>query len=443
MKIHFSVFFVSPPPFALGDIHLLRVEGRANVDTDNSGKNLSDAAVRPAGSVELTIPFNAKADGGRLRDILVEFGLPGLVLPTGIHLSDWLSASLICEARGVPLSAYVVDGRVHWELIEPEPLARVLCDTYGPGVSLDGDWFGVDENNFGTDAETALELEQERERDRLDERRFVWATREHPSVLPIAAHHALQSLGVAGIDGWLMVSPLLLPTDLLFSRASFSGTGLTMWRYGDRRGIIAHSRMEQMFHTWDEDPQPVDPTHGWERDDDGSRVSDYLSHLVPEQPMHSDWAKRFALDEERAERLRVCLRHPGSTAQTFLDVADILGVPSELADLVEGRVELHSLPGYSVVHPATAMETFRASLVTEFTVNNKGPLLAWYRFSTRHPLWRFVITTVGTLGLLTMAVARISREDYGMVWVYVLGLVLWGVDILLPRPREVDQGERE
>jgi hypothetical protein len=103
--------------------------------------------------------------------------------------------------------------------------------------------------------------------------------------------------------------------------------------------------------------------------------------------------------------------------------------------VAEGRVDPVTRPGYEVIRPATVLQTIRADLAEELTDAHGGPFFAWYRFSARHPRWRAVITTLAIVLLAVMLVLKIGRDDTGTLWLPIVGLVLWGIDIVTPRSR--------
>lgn len=394
-----------------------------------------DAVIVPEGVVELDVPCGSSVDGGRLAGLLSEFGFPALVVGNDFHAPGRVVASLFCDGVLRPLRATTVGGILRWEVCELTALAQALSERFGTGGFLDGVPFGVDES--GTDLVALAGVEP----GGTKVGRLAWTTTERRDMLPLAARVANEPLGVADVDGRRLVTPSLPRSDARRSPAWMVANELLMWRDGDARGIASFANDRVLVHCWDLEVRIVDPTGGWERDFDGSTVPDYLFHLNPIETDAQEWAKRFGLDAGQSEALRVLLRQRASTAETLFQAASVLGVTARLAGVAEGDLDPQTLPGYGLVHPASAWQTIRAGLVDDFNAKDGGPLFAWYRFSARKPLWRVIITALAVLFFAAMIVVKISTHAIGSLWIPVLGLTLWCIDIAIPRPRQHDKEE--
>lgn len=383
-----------------------------------------DADISPVGTVDLVLPSNTDDDGRRLRALLLQFSLPALLIADSAGFTDRVSARLICDEMQRPLRVATVDGELRWAQVDSDQLNEALFVAFGRSVTFDGEWLD------GVEPRT----EDMSDRDPTFSR-FVWATRTQSDLIPMAARLAGEPLGVVDNGDHRLVSLLPVHGNTHASPAFLLDTHLMMWRYGHRRGIASLRKKDLLLHVWDGEPEVVDPTSGWEQDSAGMTVHDYLADIVPSYAEPAEWAAKFKLDSAQSERLRIVFRRPETTPGTFAEVADILDVSPRLAEVAEGIVDLSSLPGYSVIHPGSLSQTVRAGVMDDLAAGKGSPFSAWYRFSARHPRWRIVITAIGIALSVTVLVGKIVREDFGTIWIPILALVLWGIDVVLPRSR--------
>jgi hypothetical protein len=277
---------------------------------------MDESESAPDGVVSLDVPAGGRGGVERLRTLLLCFDLPAVIVQDPFGAGDRITAVLICDETRAPLSAVVVGGALRWELCASMPFARAVSDRFGSDVYLDGGWLGADEAETDAEPEAEAEPDADLEPERPALGRFAWMTKERRDILPVIARAAGQPLGVLDVDGRRLVIPTSSPDLVRSSGVWMVGSGLLMWRDGDRRGIASFQRNSLLHHSFDDEPESVDPTRGWECDDHGNTVTDYLRHLAPVESDAHEWAGRFRLDAERSEGLRVLLRRRGSTGET-------------------------------------------------------------------------------------------------------------------------------
>jgi hypothetical protein len=381
----------------------------------------------PVDMDDVVIPLGASADNGRLDEILLGFGMPALVMSSPYSVEDHVCARVMRGEMDQLLGVNAHEGVLVWQPIDEGRLVRALFEQYGPGVVLGVQVISVDGDLVADPSDEDLGPEH------VEDGVLAWATREQRDVLPMAAGWARQPLGVVDADGYRILTPTRSRRDAVSSPAWLFGDALLMWRDGARRGIRSAHKNGILSFIWADEPRRVHPVGGWELDTSGQTVNDYLDDAAQLYDDPNEWAARFSLDADRSEALRILFRSRVDSRDTLLQAASILAAPAALAEIAEGRLDPRTLPGYAVIEPSPFLRTVSSGILDEMMDEAGGPWFGWYRFSARHPRWRWAVTVLAIVIFTAALVLKVVQSDLGTLWIPILGLTVWGVDALIPR----------
>jgi hypothetical protein len=220
-------------------------------------------------------------------------------------------------------------------------------------------------------------------------------------------------------DGRSVVFPTGDPA-ACFSSGIWGGADLTLTRFEDHLVARTTFRRRPLVFAWTPGWRLVDPSRPDQLLITEQTVADELDHLIGEWSSPQEWADRFRLDPSRSERLRILMRLP-SRSSTAHELADILGLPAELALAVAPGASVLDLPNVLVLHPAKARDVLSEAWLAapssrlETRLQELSERLeradarsSWTRFGESRPRLRFAL-------MLCLAAASAALSISGFV----------------------------
>ncbi len=276
-------------------------------------------------------------------------------------------------------------------------------------------------------------------------RSFAWYTESQLLAVP---EELARRLGTELIWAPIGRGLLLVPRDpegAMHSGEWNTGRSVLMWSTGTRRGFAAGGPLRTDFHWWDQHPVVIDPSDGWQVDDDGFTVRQLVERLWELDLSFSDLAEAARIPEQRRQEFRIELRRPASSSETFPRLAELCGIPPEVALVAEGKLDPLELPGSGIATPVSLAE----SLWAESRISLPGPFGAvqswtrlWQRVTATRPLWYRVATAGVVLGALTLVVMAIAQgRSVGQVILPLLAAIVWILDYVRTRRRRTDRAQ--
>jgi len=233
-------------------------------------------------------------------------------------------------------------------------------------------------------------------------RSFAWYTESHQFGVPELVAGAL-----GGAVIWAPVGKGLLfvardPQALVLSEYWRKGRSVLMWATGTRRAFAVSGWLNAELHWWDEHTLVADPSDGWQVDHEGLTVRQIVERLSQLDPAFPAMTKLARVPEDRRQDFRIELRRPSSSPDTLARVAEICGLPPQVALVAEGMLDPLGLPGAAIAEPAT----MAGAIWSESRMPLPGPLrwLQWWpRVTARRPLWYRILTAAVVMGALVVA----------------------------------------
>jgi len=245
-----------------------------------------------------------------------------------------LRARVVNDAYAEPLK-WTNDG---WQPISRDEIAKTLSRQFGSDVSLDSvsyDRTGhpFDESNLNANT-------------RPDYEAFAWLTTADVAVITEGAQSADQDLLVIPSSSDYYRS-LVVACDAPFAAANSSAwlmqSTLMMWRLGESRGFVINYPDGVLGDEWNNTWRVVDPSSG------DAGVLAAIDNIRLASPI-KHYADAFMLDDAEAAQLEALFAEAPAD-DTLLRFTQIIGEPSDIADVVEGRMDGADLPEASIVSP--------------------------------------------------------------------------------------------
>ena len=245
-----------------------------------------------------------------------------------------LRARVVNDAYAEPLM-WTNDG---WHPVSRDEIAKTLSRQFGADVSIDsvgydGTGHPFEESNLNANT-------------RPDYDAFAWLTTADVSVITEGASSADQDLLVVPSASEYYRS-LVVAFDAPFSAANSSAwlmqSTLMMWRLGSARGFVINYANGVLGDEWNASWRVVDPSAG------DAAVLAAIENIRLASPI-KDYAEAFILDDAEAAQLEALFAEP-PTDDTLRRFTEIIGEPSDIADVVEGRMDAADLPEAGVVSP--------------------------------------------------------------------------------------------
>lgn len=361
-------------------------------------------------------------------DVLLDLDLPAALSPLRWGERDWASVRVRMSDRFEVLGIQS-DPVLAWIPILPARLCTAVIDAGFTCIVVGGE---------ARDRVGGVIPDHPAARVGSIESIAFWCT-EPRAGLAISARVAEQSLWTmpaADTDshaGWIVQSED--DGDAAFLSGAWASSRITLWRAGNRRGMATVHKKTPEFFEWSVDWDVIDPSQPWKKDEHGAPVRDYLDAMI-EPPTDTSvaedmgrWRERFSLDADRAAELRALSRGT-SDAHTFRRVAEILGLPAELADAAEGRIRVSDLPGAALIAPASNWAAMRTMFEDEWRT---APLTRWELFWLRHPKFWVVVMSLSLLAIIVFFVRRMIAGQPELTWIAAVGFGLWLIEIFARR----------
>ncbi|TYL53786.1 hypothetical protein [Agromyces mariniharenae] len=379
--------------------------------------------VETLGVVEFGVPVR---DGSDPSDELVEFltseGVVGAVNVLAGDSSSEVYGILFVDESGAPALWFPDEGAVGFGRGELEEFRSRLRERFGAAswiVEPDspGDGPGPLAQGWGI-------------------RSFAWYTESQQFGSPEIVARAL---GGPVIWAPLGSGLLLVPSDpqsFVFSGYWRRGRSVLMWATHSRRAFAAaNGRFRSDFRWWDQHFEIVDPSDGWQVDQDGFTVRQIVEGLLEVDPAFTVMTKAARIRADRRQEFRVELRKPTSSLQTFERMAEYSGVPAEVALVADGRLDPLELPGAMVAEPATMAE----GIWGDTRIPLRGPFRVfqwWSRATERRPLWHRIATAgVVVAAIVLTAVVIVQGRPAEFAFLPLMAAGVWVLDFLRPRSR--------
>lgn len=241
---------------------------------------------------------------------------------------------IVSDVYGEPLS-WTNDG---WQPISQGEIAAVLGREFGDNVSINAlsfDATGHPLDDSPLSANTFPDYDA-----------IAWLTTGDVDIITVGAASADQDLLVIPSTSDYYRS-LVVAIDSPFGAANSSAwlmeSSLMMWRHGKRRGFIINTPEGVVGDEWDDSWLVVDPSSG------DADVLAAITSIRRSSPT-ADYAQAFILDEAETAQLEALLAEPPAD-DTLRRLTEIVGEPSVIADVVEGRVDALDLSEASFVSP--------------------------------------------------------------------------------------------
>lgn len=317
-----------------------------------------------------------------------------------------------------------------WELLTADALAAALTEEFGGPILADRFlWTGrgwVDEDDADPEELAAFERAAELfDGDRGS--RIATTGSFDPMLLSVMARNAPRLRSIVDDDGRATVWPAdaSQPYTLLDGLPAVEGA-VTFETTRYERVLMVADRREVHLRRWPAGSLVVDPANGFAPAEDRDvRFTEALTDVDPNGAV-----KALGLDDERASLFRALWRDQRSDATTFSRFSELLDLPPLAADLVEERAQAPA--GAATAQPRSLFGAMRHELSTQVPL--PGWLGAWQRFSARHPLLRWVITSLGiALPGALIALHHTGVRESPVVVVAYVAVALWMVDALTPR----------
>lgn len=253
---------------------------------------------------------------------------------------------------------------------------------------------------------------------------------------------------VAPLEHSHVYSPVSDRERLLDHQLPESTPSILLWRTSSRRGVFLRKRRVRALHWWDEAFTLADPSDSRPLPRSGWRAADVIDALRGDQEgVIADIAGAFRLDAGAAERLRVLCRRARSDDTTFAELVAILGLPPEIADIAEGRLDPESLPGAATKQPQTLKQNLSEewaeirSVFREPTPErSRSPLDTWQRLTARRPLWYTILTVAIVGGSVALAVSRLlGGEGLASIVIQIAVAAVWTWSYAAPRARFLEE----
>ena len=245
-----------------------------------------------------------------------------------------LRARVVNDAYAEPLK-WTNDG---WQPVSRDEIAKTLSRQFGADVSIDsvgydGTGHPFEESNLNANT-------------RPDYDAFAWLTTADVAVITEGASSADQDLLVVPSTSDYYRS-LVVAFDAPFAVANSSAwlmqSTLMMWRLGSARGFVINYANGVLGDEWNSSWRVVDPSAG------DAAVLAAIENIRLASPI-KDYAEAFILDDAETAQLEALFAEP-PTDDTLRRFTEIIGEPSDIADVVEGRMDAADLPDASVVSP--------------------------------------------------------------------------------------------
>ena len=243
-----------------------------------------------------------------------------------------LRARVVNDAYTEPLK-FTSSG---WQPISRDEIAKTLSRQFGANVSIDSVGYDGTGHPF---EESALNANTFPDYDA-----FAWLTTADVGVITEGSASADQDFLVIPSSSDYYRS-LVVAFDAPFAAANSSAwlmqSSLMMWRLGSARGFVVNTPTGVVGDEWNDSWKVVDPSAG------DAAVLAAIENIRRASPIR-DYAEAFILDEAETAQLEALLNEPPAD-DTLRRLTEIIGEPSDIADVVEGRVDAADLPEASVV----------------------------------------------------------------------------------------------
>lgn len=398
---------------------------------------------------QMLVPVSTASDLEDVRSLLLHAGYAGIVLDHPEDGADHVLVLVLVDDWGEPLRWRTDVGAARFVRDSTASLRAVVAHRFGDGVEIQGDEFPDDDDVDATDDGARLA------RPVLGITSMAWFTFKNLDNYGGLVAGAIESpVVVAPLDRSHVYAPLEGRERLLDSQLPETYPSILLWRTASRRGVFIRKRRTRALHWWDEAFALVDPSDSRPLSGNGLRVADVIDGLRGDQGgVIADIAAAFRLDTEAAERLRILCRRRPSDDTTFSELVAILALPTELADIADGRLDPESLPGAAVKHPQTLRQNLAEDWAEIRSVfrepapeRSRSPFDAWQRMTARRPLWYTILTVVIVGASVALAVSRLlAGGGPGSIVIQIVVAVLWTWSYLAPRGRflEEDRTDRE
>lgn len=250
-------------------------------------------------------------------------------------------------------------------------------------------------------------------------------------------------------DGRSVVFPTGDPA-ACFSSGIWGGAELTLTRFEDQLVARTTFRKRPLVFAWMPGWRLVDPSLPDQLLITEQTVADELDHLVGEWSSPQEWTDRFHLDPSRSERLRILMRLPARSS-TAHELADILGLPVELALAVAPRASVLDLPNVRLLHPANTRDLLAEawhsapSSRLETRLQELSERLEradarswWTRFGGSRPRLRFALILCLAAASAALAISGLAAGR-GTAFLPAVAACFWtvlaGVDLATLRTR--------
>jgi hypothetical protein len=377
------------------------------------------------------VPLAARSELIDVHHVLAESGYAGSLLDHPDDDADHAFVLILVDEWGEPLRWRTDVGVPRFISDSTSSLRAVMEHRFGRGVRIAGD----DED--GLDANSP--------HPGLGITSMVWYTFKNLDDFGGLVAGAIGApVVVAPLDRSHAYAPLGNRERLLDDDLPESHQSILLWKTATRRGVFIRKRRVRALHWWDEAAVLIDPSDSRPLLGLDLRVADMVAALRGDQgDVISDIGTAFRLEAEAAERLRILCRRPRSDDSTFSDLVTILGLPAELADLADGRLDPADLPAAVVKHPQTLRQNFaedwseiRSVFREPAADRSRSPFDAWQRLTARRPLW-YTLLTVLIVGVsAAVAVMRLlDGAGFLAIWIQLAVIVLWTGSYVAPRRR--------
>jgi hypothetical protein len=379
----------------------------------------------------MLVPLAAPSELVDVHHALVESGYAGSLLDHPDDDADHAFVLILVDEWGEPLRWRTDVGVPRFISDSTSSLRAMMEHRFGRGVRIAAD----DEDG----------LEEGTPHPSLGITSMVWHTFKNVDNFGGLVAGAIGApVVVAPLDRTHIYAPLGNRERLLEDDLPESHPSILLWRTATRRGVFIRKRRARALHWWDEAAVLIDPSDSRSVLGLDLRVADVVGALKGDQgDVIADIATAFRLEAEAAERLRILCRRPRSDDTTFSELVTILGLPAELADLADGRLDPADLPAAVVKHPQTLRQNLaedwseiRSVFREPVSERSRSPFEAWQRLTARRPLWYTLLTIVVVGGSAALGLSRvIDGGGLSSIWVQILVVVLWTGSYLSPRGR--------
>lgn len=266
---------------------------------------------------------------------------------------------------------------------------------------------------------------------------IAWIGEESPEVYQLVAGRIPVDLAtIPTNDGRFIVVPAG-DHEAVVSSGAWGSSALTLWRFDERLIALSGRRGVVLRHEWGPGWRIVDPSRTDQTFADVALAELFVAVVgAPSDP--ADWIRRFSLDADDGERLRVLMRTERS-ADTAHRLTALLGMPPELAArLDDGAPPAANLSGYEAVVPATTRQLVVGLFRKEFPAPPAGTVSPgwesgwWKHWGERHPIVRLVVvcllatatTVLASSGLVDGRPSAALPAFAACVWWIIAGVDL-------------------